>query len=371
MVATKPKRVRYAVVGMGHIAQIAVLPAFQHARRNSELVALVSGDSEKKAALAGQYAVPVYDYSEYDALVKSGTIEAVYIAVPNSKHHDFSVLAANAGVHVLCEKPLAVTEQECREMIEKARANRVFLMTAYRLHFEQANLTAIQKIRDGEIGEPRFFSSIFSLPVKPGDIRVQEDLGGGSVYDLGIYCINAARYLFRAEPLEVSAFSAMHTDPRFSGVDEMTSAVMRFPENRLATFTSSLGAADTSEYVVAGTTGSLRLNPAYDYSGSLAMEIKQDGKTSRKSFAKRDQFAAELLYFSDCILRNEAPEPSGEEGLIDVAIIQAIYSAARTGSPVKLNLPPKTARPDLTQEITQPPVSKADLVNVSSASGED
>src|SRR3954467_1985206 len=141
-----PKRlIRYAVVGCGHIAQVAVLPAFGNARRNSKLAAIVSGDPVKRGELCRKYDIPkAFDYPEYDQLLKSGDIDAVYIALPNTLHAEYAERAARAGLHVLCEKPMAVTEAECELMARVAREHRVKLMVAYRLHFERANLEAIE-----------------------------------------------------------------------------------------------------------------------------------------------------------------------------------------------------------------------------------
>jgi glucose-fructose oxidoreductase len=363
--------VRYAVVGLGHIAQAAVLPAFAHARRNSELAALVSNDPVKLKELAGRYRINrTFSYDQYDDCLRSGDVDAVYIALPNSLHAEYTVRAARAGVHVLCEKPMAVTEKECEAMIRAARKSRVKLMIAYRLHFEEANLKAVEIVRSGKLGEARIFDSVFSMQVKKDNIRTQEELGGGTLYDIGIYCINAARYLLRDEPNEVFAYSADgKNDSRFKEIDEMTSAVLRFPKERLAAFTSSFGAADVASYRVVGTKGDLRVEPAYEYAMGLGLQVTIDGKTRARKFAKRDQFAPELLYFSDCILKNREPEPSGEEGLADVRIIRALYRSAATGRPVKLRRSAIKKRPTLKQEIRRPAVAKPQLVHAESASG--
>jgi glucose-fructose oxidoreductase len=365
----KPAKIRYAVVGLGHIAQVAVLPAFAHARRNSELTALVSDDPAKHEKLRFKYNVQhTYSYDDYDDCLRSGAIDAVYIALPNNLHCEFSVRAAQAGIHVLCEKPMAVTEQECERMISAAAKARVKLMIAYRLHFEKANLKAIEIVRSGRLGEPRFFSSVFAMQVKHDNIRLKRELGGGTLYDIGVYCINASRCLFRAEPSEVFAFSLAGRDPRFSEVDEMTGALLRFPEERLASFTCSFGAADVSAYELVGTEGELRVEPAYEYVGELKHRLTVKGKTRERTFSSRDQFAPELIYFSNCIIDNVEPEPSGEEGLADVRVIRALYHSAEIGGPVELESLIKRQRPGMEQEITRPPVEKPELVNVQSAS---
>src|SRR5438105_13197779 len=192
------RQVGYAIIGAGHIAQAAVLPAFAHAK-NSKLIAIVSGDEEKRRKLARRYQCDAYAPGDLDDVLDRPDVDAVYIAEPNDKHAEYAVRCAKEGVHVLCEKPLAISEEERRRMIEACKDNGVKLMTAYRLHFEPANLEVVRLIEKGRIGEPRFFSSTFAYQVKPGNIRTSAERGGGAIWDLGTYCINAARYLFRAD----------------------------------------------------------------------------------------------------------------------------------------------------------------------------
>jgi predicted dehydrogenase len=363
------KKLRYAVVGLGHIAQAAVLPAFAHARRNSVLTALVSDDPEKLKQLGRRYHVNLtYSYEQYDDCLRSGAVDAVYIALPNNMHAEYSIRAAKAGVHVLCEKPMAVTERECQLMIRAARKHKIKLMIAYRLHFEEANLKAIEIVKSGKLGESRLFNSLFGLQVKEGNIRTQAELGGGTLYDLGVYCINAARHLFQSEPVEAFAYNAARDDRRFKEIDEMTSALMRFPGERTASFTTSFGSADMASYEIIGTKGKLRVDPAYEYVMALKHYLTINGKTRSRRFAKRDQFAPELLYFSECILNDVEPEPSGEEGLADVRVVRALYRAAKTGRPVKIRSVSIRKRPTLKQEKRRPPVAKPKLIRVESAS---
>jgi len=362
------RKIRYAVVGLGYIAQAAVLPAFAHAEENSELAALVSGDPGKLKAVAKRYKVKkTYNYQQYADCLASG-IDAVYVALPNSMHRAYSEAAARAGVHVLCEKPMATTEEDCQAMIDAAAKANVKLMVAYRLHFERGNLSAIEAIREGNIGEPRIFSSMFTQQVTAGNTRLQGDLGGGPLFDMGIYCINAARYLFGEEPYEVFSFAAKGKDERFAEVEEMNAAVLRFPNDRLASFTCSFGAAERSEYEVVGTKGSLRMDPGYEMVGDLKSELLVEGKKQKTTFKKRDQFGPELTYFSDCILNGRNPEPSGAEGLADVRIITALKESAEKGRPVEIVPPEKNQRPSIEQEIHKPPVDKPELVRAQSPS---
>ncbi|MCC6862289.1 MAG: Gfo/Idh/MocA family oxidoreductase [Bryobacterales bacterium] len=363
-------KLRYAVAGAGHIAQQAVLPAFRNAG-NSTLAALVSSDPVKREELAGLYGVPAYGYDRFEHCLRENRIDAVYIALPNHLHREYSVRAARAGVHVLCEKPMAPTERECREMIEAARESGVKLMIAYRLHFEEGNLEAIRITQAGELGEPRIFNSVFTQQVVEDNIRVSYGIeqGGGPVFDMGVYCINAARYLFRDEPREVVAVKAGRSQPRFRYSEEMTAALLRFPGERLASFTCSFGAAPVSVYTVTGDRGSLEVQPAYEYKMPITHRLTIEGKTSERTFDQRDQFAPELIHFSDCILGDREPEPDGMEGLADVRIIQAIYRSLETGAPVGIDPVERRRRPGLEQEIRKPPVKPPEKVRVESPSG--
>jgi predicted dehydrogenase len=363
------KKIRYAAVGLGHITQVAVLPAFQHASENSELVALVSSDEEKLRQLGRRYDVEnLYSYDQYDELLRSGEIDAVYIALPNHQHEEYTVRAAKRGIHVLCEKPLALTERECMRMIRAAEKNNVKLMTAYRLHFEQANLEAIEAVRSGKIGEPRLFNSLFCMDVREGDIRLRKETGGGTLWDIGVYCINAARYLFRDEPVEVLAMTATNGQRRFEETEEMTGAMLRFPGDRLATFICNFGVSFLARYQIVGTKGNLALDPAYEYALDLKRSLMIGERETVKTYPKRDHFAPELLYFSECILKNRQPEPSGWEGLADVRIVAALYRSARSGKKVKLDPIDKRMRPTLAQEIHRPAVKKPKLVKTKSPS---
>ena len=359
------RKIRYAVVGLGHIAQNAILPAFRHASENSELTALVSDDPVKLRALAQEYNVKhCFAYDDYERCLRSGEVDAVYIALPNHLHRNYCVRAAESGINVLCEKPLAVTEAECEHIIRVCAGNEVKLMTAYRLHFERGNLEVLEMVRSGKIGEPRIFNSLFTQQVRKGDIRTEAAHGAGTLYDIGIYCINAARCLFADEPVEGFCLSAASNDDRFEKVEEMTSALLRFPSDRLASFTTSFGAAQTADFEVIGTKGKLRASQAFDYSLPVTVEWTVDGRTRRNAFPLRDQFAPGLIYFSDCILKDCKPEPSGMEGLRDVHIIHRLYQSINSRAPVKLEQFKRQYYPGLKLEMRRPAVARPKLVHV-------
>jgi glucose-fructose oxidoreductase len=264
---------------------------------------------------------------------------------------------------------MAVNVRECEQMIRAAKQANVKLMIAYRLHFERANLEAVQLARSGKLGDLRFFTSDFSMQVSEDNIRLERDKGGGPLYDIGIYCINAARYCLSEDPVQVWATAAKSRDRRFSEVDESVMGTMRFKDERLASFTCSFGAADRSTYTITGTRGSITLDPAYEYAEGLSYKLKSGDRERNKKFAKSDQFAAELLYFSDCILNDRSPEPSGQEGLADVRIIEGMMRSTKSGRWVSLKIPPRKQRPSKRQMIRRPPVPREPrLIDAESAS---
>mgnify|MGYP000644210725 CR=1 FL=1 len=388
MAATKTTRnrrkqdtVRYAVVGLGYIAQGAILPAFRNARKNSELVAVVSGDATKRKKLSAKYGLAknglakngamAFSYEEYDDLLHSGEIDAVFIALPNSMHEDFTIRAAEAGVHVLCEKPMEVTEKACGNMQRACDTNDVRLMIAYRLHFEPATLEALRIARSGAIGDVTMFNSVFTMQVRDEDnIRLKRDMGGGPLFDIGVYCINAARMFMAEEPIEVFASAAprtgKRTDKRFMEVNERCAAILRYPSGRTASFVVSFGAGDNSAYDVIGTKGSIRAEPAYEYAEGLTIRTTIGERKRTRKFAQKDQFAAELLYFSECIRRGRDPEPGGIEGRLDVRVVRALLRSAETGKPVQLPELATDRAPSPRQVIHRPGIRKRKLVNATS-----
>jgi len=360
------RTVGYAVAGLGHIAQTAVLPAFAHAK-NSRLVALISDDEEKREKLSRKYRCEAYSYEQYEECLRRDDVDAVYIALPNNMHAEYTVRAAQAGAHVLCEKPMATSESDCRRMITACDDAGVWLMIAYRLHFEPANLEAVKLVTSGRLGDARFFSSDFSYQVKADNIRTQAETGGGVLWDIGIYCINAARYLFRAEPAEVTGLAAQDADRRFDpGVEPGMSCLLRFGNEQLATFNVSFQAAPTATYRLVGTRGGLCLDQAYEYQGERELVVTVGDKERTRTFPKTDQFGPELVYFSDCIVRDVEPEPSGEEGLADVRVIEALLRSAHDDRPVRLPPFKRRARPEPGMRLQLPPVRQPEPVRADS-----
>ncbi|HEV8586808.1 MAG TPA: Gfo/Idh/MocA family oxidoreductase [Methylomirabilota bacterium] len=335
------KQIGYAVVGAGPLER-ALLPAFARAGGETRLTAIVSADRARAHALAQEHRATGYHYDEFRQALQREDVQAVYLAMPNSLHCDYAVEAARAGVHILCERPMAVMADECRRMMRTCQTNRVKLMIAYHVGTMPAYRKVLELVRGGAIGAAKTFSSDATIRVQdPDDVRLQRRLGGGTMYDLGVAAIFAARTVFDAEPAQVMAMTARMTRRYGGDVDESTVALVRFPDDRLAHLHTSFGEEPTSVLTVFGDDGSIRLTGAYDPFAPAALEVVRGGRREAMTFEPFDAVAAELAYFSNAILKDVAPEPSGLDGLTDVRIVEAIYRSARDGRPVTL---PRIAR---------------------------
>ena len=319
---------RFALIGAGHLAQSAVIPAFAAIPRHARLVALLSDDPLKRSRLGSRKGLQVWSEDQLSEAMAAGGIDALYIATPNHRHLTQAIAALRAGVHVLLEKPMTVTTAEARRLVDAASRAKARLMVAYRLHCDPTYVEAVRTVRDGAIGDPRILTASFTMQVRKGDVRTRAQLGGGSVPDLGTYCINAARAFFGAEPVEVRALAVGGRDARSREVDETTGAILRFPGDRIAVFTSSFGAASTSWLEVVGTEGTLCLDDAFGESGSMEMTVERGGRTRTRKGKIGDQFAAEIRYFAECIAARRNPEPDAQEGLRDIRVIEAVKRAA-------------------------------------------
>jgi glucose-fructose oxidoreductase len=339
------KQIGYAVMGLGALARTSILPAFARVT-NSRLVAVISRDRAKAQAVGEQFRATPYRLDELRQCLQREDVNALYIALPTSLHCDYTVEAARAGVHVLCETPMALVADECRRMIRTCQTNRTKLMLAYRFHFRPASLKALELVRAGEIGTPKTVSSDYTMRIEdPTSACLQRRMGGGTVYYLGVKCINAARSLLGLEPAQVMAMTA-RTSRRYGGdVDESAIALIRFPDERLTHFHTSFGEEPTSVLTIFGEEGSLQLRDPYETEGAATLQISKQGDREELHFEPADAFGASLDHFSDCIIHDRQPEPSGVEGLQDVRMIEAIYRSGRDGRPVTL---PRLARVDAT-----------------------
>ncbi|MDB4972557.1 MAG: glucose-fructose oxidoreductase, partial [Myxococcaceae bacterium] len=341
----RDKRIGFALVGIGKLTQQELLPAFRHSKL-AKLTALVSGDRAKAEQTGkdhGVEAAHLYDYQSFDRIRDDPSIDVVYIVLPNSMHAEYTIRALQAGKHVLCEKPMAPSVDECSQMIAAAEKAQKLLMVAYRLQYEPHHREAIRLVRSGALGKLKnLTTSNCQMEQDPSAWRMKRALaGGGPLPDVGIYCLNAARYLTGEEPIEVSALQySTPGDPRFAEVEEQLDFALRFPSGALATCASSYNSYNSKELRAICERGFIELDPAYPYD-SLKLRITQkgaDGKeqTEELKVEEKQQFALELDHMAKCVLEQRKPYTPGEEGRQDVRLITAIYEAATTGRVVKL-----------------------------------
>jgi predicted dehydrogenase len=330
--AGAPRKTGYAVIGLGRIADHFMPGAVNST--NSAITGLVSGHRDKAERIAAQYDVPltsIYNYDNFDEIAHNPSIDAVYVALPNSMHAEFTIRAAKAGKHVLCEKPMATSVADSEAMIAACKAASVKLMIAYRCHYEPFHLRAIQMIRDGNLGQVQSISSCFGFNIAPGEWRLNKKLaGGGPLYDVGIYSLNACRYLTGEEPSALEAYvTTIDHDGRFNEVEENVAWTMRFPSGIVASCATTYGANMSGYFKVYGSKGWLALDPGFNYEG-VHMRGQFGGQVLDETNPSHDpyQFQAEAEHFSHCVQNNLEPQSPGEEGLKDMRYLAEIYRAA-------------------------------------------
>lgn len=334
------RKLGYAVVGLGYYATQQIIPRLAQCEF-AELKALVSGTPAKLEKFGAQYRIPRthwYDYRGYDRIRDNPDIDLVYVVLPNSMHAEYSIRASRAGKHVLCEKPMAVSAAECEAMITAARIAGRKLMIGYRSHFEPHNLHAIELVKSGFAGRPTLITSEHGFDAQAGQWRLDRAMsGGGSLMDIGIYSLNAARYLSGEEPVEISAMeSTDRSDPRFATVEDRIDWQMRFPSGAIANCVSSYS-SNHNDFRVTGTKGWVGMEPATSYAGHR-MWTRRGGETSEVKLPPpaKDQFVAQLDHLAESVLTGIPLRASGEEGLKDMRLIEAIYRSARERRAIKL-----------------------------------
>jgi predicted dehydrogenase len=325
-----PKKIRYAVVAGGQISQQAFMPGIARTN-NSELAALVTGDPVKADELADEYNIKAWSYEQYDALLASGEVDAVYVATPNALHTPFVVAALEAGIHVLLEKPMASSVPEAEQILTAQQKKGAKLMIAYR----------------------RAFSSVFAQNVAEANSRGHNGYWGGPVPDMGTYPLNAVRNLFGEEPISVYAVGTKTPERGFNFHDTVA-VTLRFASERTAQFTVSYATASAESFTLIGTKATVYASPCFMFGpkvGISYVEKTEDGSKTH-DFKPVEQFGNETQYFSDCILHDRHPEADGEEGLLDVRVLAAVEQSLETGESV--SLPPvqrRRVQPDQALEL--------------------
>ena len=338
------ERVGFAVVGLGRLALEEVLPAFGETKK-SRLVALVSGTPDKAARVAAEYGVrpeAVYDYAGFDRIRDNTEIKVVYIILPNSMHKEYTIRAAQAGKDVLCEKPMAVSAAEGQAMVDACSAAQRKLMIAYRCQYEPYNREVLRMVREKAFGPVRFIDAVNLQNQGDGaQWRFSRALaGGGALPDIGLYCLNAARFLTGEEPVEVIGRSfSPEGDPRYAEVEETVNFMLRFPGGVVANCATSYGMHESRLLRVHTPAGAITLDGAFAYHDKQLRVARRDGRAEsveERRLPMQNQFALEIDHMADCVLSNRQPHTPGEEGVQDHRIMEAIYQSAASGQPVAL-----------------------------------
>lgn len=340
------ERIGFAIVGLGRLALEEILPAFGKSMK-AKPVALVSGSPDKLRLVAAQYGIEpasCYSYESFDRLRENPEVKAVYIVLPNAMHREYTERAAKAGKHVLTEKPMSVTSSDGQAMVEACKAANVKLMVAYRIQYEPYNRRAMQFVRENRFGRLLAYHGINTQTVAAdGHLQWRHKkamAGGGSLFDIGLYCLNTARFMTGEEPIEI--FATTHSpphDPRFAEVEETVSFMLRFPSNTVANCFTSYGGRDDKHQRMNLATAAIDMPNSYQYVGQRLTVIGREGDATSNNelvLEAKNQFATEIDHMADCVLTGRAPYTPGEEGVQDHKLMEAIYESARTGRPVQL-----------------------------------
>lgn len=345
-------RVGIAIVGLGRLSLEEIMPALASSKR-CRVTALVSGDPEKAKRVAAMYDVPqtsLYNYQTFDQLRDNPNVQAVYIVLPNALHREFTVRAAKAGKHVLCEKPMATSVADCQAMIDACKAANRLLMIAYRIQYEPLNRQVMAWVREGStLGKIKLIDMANCQNQSRENIHQWRHLkalaGGGALPDIGLYCLNTARFLLGEEPVEVCASQySSEGDARFAEVEEAILWQMRFPSGVRVQCTSSYATFTSKRYRVLGEKGWADMDPAFAYQGLQLKRSRIAADTDefvapgieQITTKVKNQFALEMDHFAECVVNGKQPWTPGEEGLQDQRIMEAIYESARIGKPVQL-----------------------------------
>jgi predicted dehydrogenase len=340
-----PPQIGWAIVGLGQLALEQIMPAFPLCQYGRP-VALVSGHPQKARKVADHYGVNpgcIFNYDNFDSIRDNPAISVVCVVLSHSMHAEYTTRALKAGKHVLCEKPMCVSVEEGQRMIDAAREANRKLMIAYRLRYEPFNQKMIAMARAKEFGPIRSIEAANVQQVQAPNIRLAKSLGGGPLMDVGIYCINAARYITGEDPSDVMAMQFQPgDDDRFREVPDRVTFQLRFPSGVLASCTCGFSASVSRRYRVFCDKGWMELDPAFGYDGQRLRSAKTLGSeteilNSELVMEPVNHFASEMDYFSQCVTNDTTPLTPGEEGLADMQVITAIQQAADAGTSITMS----------------------------------
>lgn len=333
--AAEDRKLGVALVGLGSLSTNQLAPALAKSKR-CRLAAVVTGTPSKEKVWADKYAIGaghIYHYDNFDKIASDDTVDIVYVVLPNSMHAEYTVRAAQAGKHVLCEKPMANSSAECREMIDACKRAKRQLAIGYRCQFEPHHLKCMEMARGQQMGSVKMIEAGFGFTIgDPNQWRLKKALaGGGALMDVGIYALQACRYLTGEEPVSIIAQETKTDAVKFAEVDESITWSMRFASGAMASCSTSYNFNGLNRFRALAEKGWFGMDPAYSYEGNR-METSQ-GKIE---LPQVDQFAAEMDDFATCVAENRPSKVSGEEGLKDLIAIEAIYRSIATQSLVSL-----------------------------------
>ncbi len=330
--------VRYGLISTAQIGLNAHLPA-SHESKNSEIVSISSRGAAKAEAAAKKHGIERW-YASYDEQLADPDIDAVINPLPNGMHCEWTIRAAEAGKHILCEKPLAVSAEECRQMIDAANANNVVLVEAFTPRWSPHLRMARKLVAEGAIGSVQTIDAAlcFNIAEPEGNVRFSKELAGGSMWDAGCYAVYAARFVMSAEPVRVRGASY---DSGNWGIDTTFSGIMEFGNGAIAHVTSNMAQPFRSPISIDGSEGRIEIPDMSDDSGPIIIK-KGDGRSGRDeqviATPAPNRFAVQFDEFSECVLTGKKPEFPAEDGLRNTTVIEALYKSAATGQSVDLDL---------------------------------
>jgi predicted dehydrogenase len=335
----KPKKLGWAIVGLGELAINEILPAFAKCE-HAQVTALVSGHPDKAKKLAAFYgldpAKSVYSYDNYDTLADNPAVDVIYIVLPNHMHAEYTIRGLkNAKKHVFCEKPMCVNVAEARYMVQAAKESGKQLGIAYRLQYEPFN-QKVRQFAQEKIGKVQFVEAQNAQRTRAPNIRLSKETAGGPLGDVGVYCLQATIMATGEIPTEFSAMQHQPADnPDFAEVPATVTWISKFPSGAIAQCTASFNSGRSNQWRVVGDKGYVNLEPAFAYQGQQLTLVEGQSET-KFQMSPVDHFATEMDAFSQSLMENKPNRVPGEMGLRDMILVEAIQKAIDTGERVKV-----------------------------------
>ncbi|MBI4232119.1 Gfo/Idh/MocA family oxidoreductase [Candidatus Peregrinibacteria bacterium] len=330
------RKTKWGILGCAHIALRSIIPAIK-ASKNAEVYGIASRNLKKAEEVAGNFGIPK-TFSSYEKLLEDTDIEIVYIPLPNSMHKEWTIKSAKNGKHVLCEKPLSLNSLEAEEMVAACKANSKFLMDGFMYRFHPQHKKVFSLLDSGYIGNLKIVKATLEMDFMNNkeDIRFNPKMGGGGLMDLGVYCVNAARWFMKSEPQSVWALADFDQK---TGVDIVLTAQMKFPENRVSLIQTGMSLPGESSYTLIGTEGMAVVDdafvPAKDKRTCVSV-YKNGFKPETFRIEPADQYQIEVEYFSECVKEDKPVEYPFENGLKNMKVVDALFASVQSGGVVQL-----------------------------------